>query len=170
MEGAATQQQLLDLRNSTSFEIEAVKELYEARIQEVAADVSARQIQSSEARIQEIATDVHQRQAEKFKAVEDAFHAEQKRLANVFAECETNWKAEQSRMNELLSNMQQTVTTASASVSAMADGKLSEVIKKISEQDTREHDRVQFLNGFVQTSTDTTSRAMGELTADIAQA
>ena len=121
-------------------------------------------------RIQEVARDVNARQAEKFKTVEEAFHAEQKRLAKVFAECETNWKAEQIRMNDLLNNRQQNVAAASASVSAMADGKLSEVIKKISEQDTREHDRVQFLNGFVQTSTDTTSRAMGELTADIAQA
>ena len=132
MEGAATQQQVMDLQSAVNLEITSVKDAYEARIQEVAADVNARQ-------------------AKKFASVEEAFRGEQVRLGKVFEECETNWKKEQKRMNNLLDVMQASVTSTTNSVSQMADGNLEEVMKKMLEQDERDTKRVQFLHEFVQT-------------------
>ena len=97
-----------------------------------------------------------------------AFRAEHVRLGKVFEECEANWKTEQKRMNDLLEPMPASVSSATSSVSQIADGKVKEVMKTMLEQDKRDTKRVQLLHKFAQTGSRVTTQAMSELSAEMA--
>ena len=96
-------------------------------------------------------------------AAGEGFTAEQKRLTDVFAEAEENWKNEQVRMEQLVDTVRQaTQNLTLENLQAMND-RISMFDQSLLSQDGREETRTKYLHQYIHSESQSNTRDVAEM-------